>query len=447
MSSSATIRLPNNWRPRPYQLPLWGYLEGGGKRALAIWHRRAGKDNVGMNWTATQCVERPAIYWHLLPKANQGRKVVWNAVNPHTGTRLIDHAFPQEIRSNTREDEMSIRFKTGALWQVVGSDNADALVGSPPLGVVFSEWALADPRAWALLRPILLENGGWAIFITTPRGYNHAHRMLEAAKDDPLWFAEVLKADQTNIFTPEQLHQERAEYLREYGLEEGEDLFEQEYFCSFDSAIRGAYYRMEIKRAEEEGRIGHVPYDRAVPVYTSWDIGVGDDNAIWFWQFVGKERHLIDYEFKSGWGIQQWAKLCQDKPYVYAEHNAHNFPHDINAREWGNEAKTRLSVAKGLLGDDKVKVVPKHAPDDRIHKARQIFDSCWFDETNCEHGLDGLRNYHREWDEDRKVFKSKPEHDWTSHPADSFGYGAIGIDLQTHTPAPMRDDEFISDMP
>ena len=147
------IRLPNNWEPRDYQLPLWSYLQGGGLRADVAAHRRWGKDEVALHWTATQMVQRPGSYWHMLPEASQARKAIWDAVNPHTGLRRIDEAFPPALRENTREQDMFIRFKNGATWQVVGSDNYNSLVGSPPVGVIFSEWSIARPDAWTYMRP------------------------------------------------------------------------------------------------------------------------------------------------------------------------------------------------------------------------------------------------------------------------------------------------------
>ncbi len=170
------ILLPYNWQPRDYQMPLWKYLEGGGKRAINIWHRRAGKDDVCLHWAAVSAFERPATYWHMLPEYSQGRKAIWAAVNPHTGKRRIDEAFPRALRETTNENEMFIRFKNGATWQVVGSDRYDSAVGSPPAGVTFSEWALANPAAYAYLAPILLENNGCGIIDTIER-----HRSIEMA--------------------------------------------------------------------------------------------------------------------------------------------------------------------------------------------------------------------------------------------------------------------------
>jgi hypothetical protein len=217
------ILLPNNgWRPRGYQQPMWDALEGGTRYISEIAHRRWGKDEVCLHWTATSAHERIGTYWHMLPMAAQARKAIWLAINPHTGIRRIDEAFPHELRKKTLDNEMFIEFKNGSTWQVVGSDNYNSLVGSPPVGLVVSEWALADPAAWAYLRPILLENGGWAIFITTPRGRNHAFKMHEMARKAPeTWFAQVSNAVETGRFTGEELERELKEYEAQYGADHG----------------------------------------------------------------------------------------------------------------------------------------------------------------------------------------------------------------------------------
>ena len=170
------------WQPRAYQKPVWDYFKGGGKRAVCVWHRRSGKDEFCLHLAAVKAHERPATYWHMLPEAAQARKAIWDAVNPVTGRRRIDEAFPRAARTLTREADMFIRLSSGSTWQVVGSDNYNSLVGTPPIGIVFSEFALADPSAWAYLSPILEENGGWAAFVTTPRGRNHAWRMFRYAE-------------------------------------------------------------------------------------------------------------------------------------------------------------------------------------------------------------------------------------------------------------------------
>jgi phage terminase large subunit len=174
--------LPNNWEPRSYQEPLLRFLTNGGKRACLVWRRRSGKDDLALNWAAVASQERVGDYWHMLPEQSQARKAIWDAVNPHTGVRRID--LPIEMRAITREAEMMIRMKNGSTWRLVGSDNYNSLVGSSIAGCTFSEWALADPRADAFIRPMLTESGGWVLYITTPRGRNHAFKTLEMARKD-----------------------------------------------------------------------------------------------------------------------------------------------------------------------------------------------------------------------------------------------------------------------
>ncbi|OYW94232.1 MAG: hypothetical protein B7Z13_05180, partial [Caulobacterales bacterium 32-67-6] len=262
------IELPAGWRPRPYQTALWRYLEDGGLRADVAAHRRWGKDDVALNWAAVSAIQKPGVYWHLLPEAAQARKAIWEAVNPHTGRRRIDEAFPLAIRSSTREGDMSIRLANGAVWQVLGSDNYDSLMGAPPVGVVFSEWALAKPEAWTYIRPILAENGGWALFLWTPRGRNHAVRAFEARARDRAWFTQRSPATETGVFTPAQLARERAELVAETGSkEEGEARFASEYLVDFDAAAPGAYYASLLGEAQSAGRVGRVPHDPALAVH------------------------------------------------------------------------------------------------------------------------------------------------------------------------------------
>jgi len=223
------IRLPNNWVPRPYQRAAWDYLERGGRHAEIVWHRRAGKDELCLHRTAVAAFERTASYWHMLPDYAQARKAIWMSVNPHTGRRRIDEAFPQELRRATREHEMQIEFVNGSTWQVVGSDRFDSLVGAAPAGIVYSEWALANPNARAYFRPIIAENRGWQIFITTPRGRNHALTTLKAARKTPGVFAQVLDAGETGVFTPAQLDAELTAYKAEFGDDYGSAKFAQEY--------------------------------------------------------------------------------------------------------------------------------------------------------------------------------------------------------------------------
>lgn len=417
------IRLPHDWNPRPHQLAAWKALEGGIKRAVLVWHRRYGKDDLALHWTACAAMQRVGTYWHMLPQANQARKAIWDAINPRTGRRRIDDAFPADIRETTREHDMMIRFLNGSTWQVIGSDSYNALVGSPPVGVVFSEYALADPNAWAFLRPILVENDGWALFVSTPRGRNHLQRLYEFARSDKAWFAQLLTVGDTGVISGEAIARERRELAAERGDDEAENIIQQEYFCSFDASIPGSYYGKAIARLEAEGRITDVPHDPRLPVTTAWDLGVGDSTAIWFIQQDRTSVRVIDYYESSGVGADHYARVLHERGYQYA---GHILPHDADDREWGNNASSRVDTLKGLKVRP-IRVLKRASVDDGINAVRVLLPRCLFDATRCERGLDALRQYQKLWDEKLRAFRAAPLHDWSSHAADAFRYLAQGL--------------------
>lgn len=427
------IELPNGWSPRPYQLPLWSYLENGGLRADVAAHRRWGKDDVALHWAACAAMQRPGTYWHLLPEASQARKAIWDAVNPHTGLKRIDQAFPPAIRTRKREQEMLIELANGSTWQVLGSDNYNSLVGSPPVGVVLSEWALAKPDAWTYLRPILAENGGWAIFIWTPRGRNHATKSFEArSRDRATWFTMKSKATETGVFTAEQLAKEKAELISENGPEDGEAKYAQEYLVDFDAATPGAYYASLIKAAEEQKRIGVVPYDPALKVDTAWDLGIDDYTAIWFFQQSGHQVRAIDYFETSGEGLQSIVRQAiASKPYVFGNHY---LPHDVMVRELGAAGRSRYETLRGL-GVSPISVGVATDPEDRINASRSLIPLTWFDGEKCATGLDRLRSYRKRWNRSLNAYAG-PLHDSASHGADSFGEFAVNRRSQIAMAAP-----------
>jgi hypothetical protein len=417
----AVIRLPHNgWHPRDYQMPAWRYMERGGKHAELIWHRRAGKDELCLHWAAIAAHQRPATYWHMLPMASQARKAIWEAINPHTGKRRIDECFPHELRETTRENEMLIKFKVGSTWQVVGSDNFNSLVGSPPAGVTASEWALANPAARAYLRPILAENSGWQLYITTPRGKNHAFKTYTAAMADPTAFAQRLTVFDTGALSDETIAAERKAYQDDYGVEEGDALFRQEYLCDWDAAILGAYYGREMRLALEQGRITDVPYDPVLPVHTFWDIGYTDDLVIWFAQINRGEIALIDYYSAAGQSPESIAAVVHGKPYGYGEHW---LPWDAVPKTFAASGKSTVEQLWAL--GIKCKIVPNLSVQDGIQAARKMFPRVYFDEVNTADGIECLRQYQREWDPDKRVFKDKPLHNWASHGSDAFRMLAV----------------------
>ena len=415
-----SINLPNEWEPRPHQLRLWDYLEDGGKRAVAVWHRRAGKDSTALNWTATAAHQRVGVYWHMLPTQAQGRKTIWDGIDRY-GRRMIDQAFPPDIRTNFRKDEMKIELKCGSIWQVVGSDNYNNLIGSNPVGVIFSEYSVADPAAWDYIRPILAENGGWAMFIYTARGRNHGALLYEMAKGNPSWFAEILTVDDTKVIGPEIIEEERMSGM-------SEDMIQQEYYCSFTAALVGAYYGKQMLIAEQEGRICEVPHEPRHRVETWWDLGVGDSTAIWFVQRIGHEIRVIDYLEMTGEGLPYYAKELDRKPYVYSRHIA---PHDIEVRELGSGVSRRDTAR--MLGL-KFEVAPNLPIDDGIDAVRAMLGRCWFDLKKTSRLVEALRQYRKNWDEKNKIFQDHPCHDWASHAADAGRYGAVAREPRDQMP-------------
>jgi hypothetical protein len=436
------ITLPHNWSPRPYQLPAFLYLDRGGLHAELIWHRRAGKDDVCLHTTARAAHKRIGNYWHMLPLANQSRKAIWDAVNVHTGKRRIDEAFPVELRASTRDNDMLIKFKNGSTWQVIGSDNFQSAIGSSPAGIVYSEWAQSNPAARSYLRPILAENKGWQICISTPRGKNHAYRTFNSAKKDKDAFAQLLNATHTGVFTPAQLEREKAAMIAEHGEDVGSALYEQEYMCSWDAAVMGAYYGAEFAKIDREGRICAVPHDPEYPVFTAWDIGYDDDTFIWFYQIVGGELHIIESYCNSmkdpdhyasqisGYDVHldlfsEEVRCRVGEPIDGLEHRRayryekHWLPHDARAKTLAAKGKSIVQQLAAAFGWKMLGIVPHLSEVDGIQAARQTLKRAYFD-TSVD--TEGLRQFRREWDQDKEMFSDKPVQNWTNHPADAWRY-------------------------
>lgn len=444
----AIITLPNQWRPRPYQMGAWSYLENGGRHAELVWHRRSGKDEISLHRAACAAFERVANYWHMLPEASQARKAIWDAVNPHTGKKRIDEAFPLELRKATRNQEMQIEFKNGSSWQVIGSDNYNSLVGSTPAGIVYSEWALANPSARAYLRPILAENNGWQIFITTARGRNHAYDTLKAAEKDPHAFAQVLRADQTGVFTAERLASERQAYIDEFGPDMGQAMFDQEYMCSFDAAIMGAVLGRWMGIAQHEGRVRNegVFDPNGAPICISSDLGFRDTASWWFWQPRLDGFGIVGYLGASGKDADDWIEEIKE----YCTRRGFNLgaiwlPHDARNKTFATK-HSPLERFLAAFGSRVVHVVPQTKIADRINAARRIVGQCHFDDTACGIGLSGLVSWHFDFDTETKIMSREPVHDWASHPGDAFSYGAQMMELQKPPAAAKPPPRFLHEM-
>lgn len=404
----------NKFVPRSYQLPILDAIENKGyRRVLAILPRRAGKDVTAFNLCIRQCLRKVCVVYYIFPTYSQAKKVIWDSIT-NTGERILDF-IPDELVESKNSQEMKIRFKNGSLLQLVGSDNFDTLMGTNPQGVVFSEYALQDPRAYQYIRPILTANDGWALFISTPRGKNHLWELYQIALHSPDWFAYKLSVEDTGHIPLEEIDKERQEGLM------SDDLIMQEYYCSFDMGVEGSYYGKYLDRMRVRGQIGIVPWEAGFKVHTSWDLGVRDSTTIIFFQVIGQTIRLIDCYENTKEGLEHYIKLLESKPYSYGKHIA---PHDIKVKEWGSGI-TRLEKARQLgiifsTAND-VSIV------DGIEAVRSAFSKIWIDETQCKDLLKALGNYRQEFDIKKKIYKSHPLHDWSSHYADCMRYLCVSL--------------------
>ena len=319
------------------------------------------------------------------------------------------------------EYELRADFPNGARVRLYGADNPDRLRGLYLDGCILDEFADMRPSVWGeVIRPMLMDRKGFAAFIGTPKGRNELFRLWDRAERDPEWFTLMLRASDSGLLEPEEIEAAKRELSPEQ--------FEQELECSFDVAIMGAYWGKELTQAEREGRICDVPYDPLLPVYCSWDLGIGDSTAIWLFQVAGKEVRVIDYYENHSQGLPHYASVLASKPYRYGDDWV---PHDARVRELGT-GRTRVETLLSL--GRRPRVVPDHKVDDGINAVRVTLPVMWFDRANCGDGVEALRQYQAEYDERARTFKNSPKHDWTSHPADAMRYLCMAYREMKPTP-------------
>ena len=415
MPTKIDIQLPHLFTPRPYQIPLMRAIDSGVRRAVSVWHRRAGKDKTILNILTKEAFKRVGAYYYFLPTYSQGQKIIWNGMD-REGLPFLSH-IPKDLRRRTVGTTMLIELVNGSIIQIVGSDSIDSIVGTNPIGCVFSEYSLQDPRGWDFIRPILLENGGWALFNFTPRGHNHAYDLYKMAESNPDWFCDRLTISDTGALTEEDVQSER-----DAGM--SEDLIQQEFYCSFDAAIAGAYFAHQLQQARDEGRIlDRIEIEPDIPVDTWWDLGVSDTTCIWMSQTIGKEIRIVDFYEESGEGLPHYADMLKSRGYQYGRHVA---PHDIEVRELGSgQSRKQIALDLGINFETCPRVGNKL---DSIEAARSIFGRVWFGRDKCQRGIDALASYHKAYDDKRQVYQLHPVHDWASHPADAFQTLAMAHD-------------------
>lgn len=357
------------------------------------------------------------LYAYIAPYRSQAKSVAWD---------YLKH-FAAPVLKSSNEAELTVELVTGAKIRLFGADNADAMRGLGFSGVFMDEYGDFRPSVWGnVIRPTLSDKQGWAVFAGTPKGKNQFWQIYDqASRSNGEWFCLKLAASDSGLLPATELNAARAQI--------SEDQYLQEYECSFEASILGAYYGTDLRQAEEDGRITNVPYDPHIPVHTAWDLGYRDDTAIWWYQVIRNEIHLIDFFAISGANIEEIAKIIKEKPYKYGKHQ---LPHDARAKTLAAQGKSVIEQLAEHLGIQNMAIVPDLGVQDGIQAVRQCLPMCWFDKTKCAEGLEALRQYQREYDEDKKAFRSSPRHDWTSHPSDAFRMMAVAWRLEPKVKAP-----------
>lgn len=405
------LQVPHNFEPRDYQRPFFKAMEQDGyKRALLIWSRRHGKDKTCFAFILREMMRRVGNYAYIFPTSSLARKAAWQNIDSK-GFKLLDH-IPVELVKSKQNQQMNIELINGSTLTFFGSEKIES-VGTNYVGIVFSEFALQTKTTWDYMRPILRENGGWAVFNSTPRGRNHFYDMYNTAIDNENWYVSKITIEDTDLITEQDLEDERRSGM-------SEELIQQEYYCSFSRGVEGSYYGKLIDIARREGRITNVYHD-VTQTYAAFDLGISDSTSIVVWQMVGKEIRVIDYYENDGEALEHYIKWIKEKDYIWGDIY---LPHDAKVRELGT-GMTRVEIFE-KFGISPI-VLPMLGVSEGIDNVRRILPKCWIDEVKCKRLIECLEMYHKTWNEKRGVYSDKPVHDSFSHGADAFRYLGIAV--------------------
>ena len=380
--------------------------------AVVVAHRRCGKTVACINdliYRALTEEKENARYAYIAPYYAQAKSIAWDYLQ----------RFAQPVMAKSNQSELWVELLNGARIKLFGADNPDSLRGLYLDGVVLDEYADMRPRMWGeIIRPLLADRLGWAVFIGTPKGHNAFYDVYNNATKNDNWYVKTLRASQTKLLPDSE--------LKDAFQSMSEDQYLQEFECSFEAAIIGAYYGKEMRVLTDGNRITKVEHDPIFPVYTAWDLGYSDDTAIWWFQVVRGEIRVLDYHSSNGQPVSFYTGLIQSKQeehdYVY---RTHWLPHDARAKTLASGGKSIIEQISNKIPLESLKIVPSLSLQDGIQASRLALMRAWFDAEKCEDGIECLRQYQREFDEDKKVFRDKPRHDWTSHGADAFRMLAI----------------------
>ena len=404
----------------PYKPRVWSLeLHNSAARwIVAVLHRRAGKTTSAINHLQRSALTIPKSNWaYIAPTYKQAKRIAW---------KILKNASSTVPGVKYNESELKVVYPNGSELSLYGADNPDSLRGLALWGVVFDEYSQQNPEIFSeIITKCLADHLGYAIFIGTFKGKNHFYRLYEQARKDSAWTAIFRTIDDSfenetgEVIENLKVALEDDKRLVEQGLMTQEE-FDQEWYCSAEASVKGAYYAKELAEARKSKRITSVPYDKEVPVHTVWDLGVGPALGVGFYQAIGRERHLIDFwKGKESQGISDAVKALREKEYIYGKHFA---PHDARGTEIST-GKTRVEYAESF--GIKFEIVKKIPVDDGINSGRLFFQRLWVDEGKCQFFIDSISQYRQEWDENRGMFLEKPYHDWTSHAADIHRYASI----------------------
>ena len=415
------ITLPYDFTPRPYQELSWNaVLDPNFKRGMLIWPRRNGKDLHCWNMTIAKAMQRVGLYYYIAPYYNQGRQIIWEGADKE-GRRFLDYIPKPLVTASTKLD-MRIKLVNGSQIKLVGSDNIDSIVGTNPIGITMTEFSLHKRGVWAYLRPILAENGGWALFNGTPRGM--ANEMYElyilAIRPESNWFLQHITRDDTGVPTLEAIQEDR-----DSGMPEA--LIMQEYYTNFLTGNVGTYYSTEMEMLRKEDRITRLPYDPRLPVYSFWDLGKRDATAIWFLQVHEHEIRIIDYYEKTEKSLIHHIKHVKSLPYSYESHWA---PHDIKVEEMSTKISRWETASQHGIDFEIVEKLPIM---EGIDAVREVLPRCWFDKEKTQLGRRALEHYHKSYDAKGETYSDAPARSWANHGSDAFRMMAVVIDSIVET--------------
>jgi len=430
------ICIPYNFIPYYWQIPSYNMLRDGFDRGIVVDHRRCGKDARFFNLIIEEMWNNPGLYYDVFPSQKQGRKILWEGyTNPDetgAGQQFIEKFLPKGIivgKPNSTDMKFSIYTKGNrahSMFQIIGTDQNryESMRGTNPRGVVFSEQSRQHPGAWDVVRPILLNNHGWAIFQSTPNGNNHFKELYELAKKNKKWFTCLHTVNDTYDHNNKRLIT-KAQIAEEIRMGMTEDFAQQEFYCSWTQGVEGTYIGKQLQQCEIDGRILSLPYDPSYLVDTYWDLGVGDAMAVWFVQQVGKEVRFIDYHEETGSTFVYWARKLKDLNYLYGRHFA---PFDIKNREMvGNEeaAKSRLAWAREV--GINFQITPDASFENGVDAIRGLLGLCSFDEEKTAVGRKHLEQWGRVWNRIEQRYTDFEARNPHTHAGAAARYAAINI--------------------